>query len=95
MLLEGPIVVMMLERDDCVRQWRDLMGSTNPDEAKEGTIRKEFGTGVSCLFVCLTNVLFCNTFFVLCEDIERNAVHGSDSAESAKRELSFFFSKDD
>jgi nucleoside-diphosphate kinase len=39
----GPCVVMVLEKDGAVKAWRDLMGATDPAEAAEGTIRKEFG----------------------------------------------------
>src|ERR687896_2034117 len=39
----GPCVVMALEKEGAVKAWRDLMGATNPAEATEGTLRKEFG----------------------------------------------------
>jgi len=39
----GPIVLMVLEHENAIMGWRDLMGATNPAEAAEGTIRKEFG----------------------------------------------------
>src|SRR5678815_1420472 len=42
----GPCVVLALEKDGAVKAWRDLMGATNPAEADEGTIRKEFGGSV-------------------------------------------------
>lgn len=42
----GPCVVMVLEKDDAVKAWRDLMGATDPAKADEGTIRKEFGSSV-------------------------------------------------
>jgi len=42
----GPCVVMVLEADGAIKKWRDLMGATNPSEAAEGTLRKEFGTFV-------------------------------------------------
>ena len=42
----GPCLVMVLEAEDAIRRWRDLMGATNPAEAEEGTLRKEFGTFV-------------------------------------------------
>lgn len=42
----GPCIVMVLEADGAIKKWRDLMGATNPDEAAEGTLRKEFGTFV-------------------------------------------------
>ena len=42
-LASGPIVVMVLEKQNAVLDNRDLMGATNPKEAKEGTIRKKYG----------------------------------------------------
>ena len=39
----GPVVLMVLEHENAIMGWRDLMGATNPAEAAEGTIRKEFG----------------------------------------------------
>jgi nucleoside-diphosphate kinase len=42
----GPCVVMVLEKDDAVKAWRDLMGATDPAKADEGTLRKEFGGSV-------------------------------------------------
>tara|TARA_B100001123_G_C15266253_1_gene1008537 strand:+ start:1014 stop:1424 length:411 start_codon:yes stop_codon:yes gene_type:complete len=45
-LSSGPIVVMILERENAVLANRDLMGSTNPKEAKEGTIRKKYGISI-------------------------------------------------
>lgn len=42
----GPCVVMVLEKDRAVENWRELMGATNPAEAKEGTLRKEFGSSI-------------------------------------------------
>lgn len=42
----GSCVVMVLEAEDAVRKWRDLMGATNPAEAAEGTLRKEFGASI-------------------------------------------------
>ena len=67
-LSSGPIVVMILEKQNAVIANRELMGSTNPNEAAEGTIRKKFGIS-----------------------IDKNSVHGSDSAENAKIEIDFFF----
>ncbi len=66
---EGPIVVMVLEGDDAISKVRKIMGATNPAQAEEGTIRKDFA-----------------------ENIERNAVHGSDSPQSAQYEIPYFFS---
>ena len=65
---EGPIVVMVLEKEQGIGSWRTLMGATNPADADPGTIRKQFA-----------------------ESIERNAVHGSDSPESAAMEIPYFF----
>src|SRR5437667_12621075 len=42
----APCVVMVLERADAVKAWRDLMGATDPAKAEEGTIRTEFGPSV-------------------------------------------------
>ncbi|HRN78530.1 MAG TPA: nucleoside-diphosphate kinase [Candidatus Dependentiae bacterium] len=42
----GPVVVMALARENAVKEWRDLMGATNPAEAAEGTVRKRFGTSI-------------------------------------------------
>lgn len=66
---EGPCVVMVLHGENAIDRWRTLMGATDPAQAGEGTIRKDFG-----------------------RNIERNAVHGSDSPESANFEIAYFFS---
>lgn len=66
----GPIITLVLERDNAVPEWRKLMGATNPKDAEAGTIRKDFAV-----------------------DIEKNSVHGSDSAENAADEISYFFSQ--
>ena len=68
-MTEGPVVVMVLEREEAIVRWRDLMGPTNPAAAAKGTLREQFGN-----------------------NIERNAVHGSDSPETAAAEIPFFFS---
>jgi len=39
----GPCIVLVLEAENAILKWRDLMGATNPAEAEEGTLRKEFG----------------------------------------------------
>ena len=67
-MTEGPIIPMVLSCENAVLKNREIMGATNPKDAKEGTIRKMFA-----------------------ESIERNVVHGSDSIESAKFEISYFF----
>jgi len=69
-MCSGPVVVMVLEGNDAVNKNREIMGSTNPKEAKKGTLRNLFAIS-----------------------IEKNSVHGSDSLENAKKEISFFFSK--
>ena len=69
-MCSGPIVVQVLEGVDAVKRNREIMGATNPDEAEDGTIRKEFAVS-----------------------LEANSVHGSDSLENAKIEISFFFSQ--
>ncbi len=45
-LSSGPIVVMIIEKDNAVLDNRELMGATNPKEAKDGTIRKKFGISI-------------------------------------------------
>ena len=45
-MTEGPVVVLALEREDAVKQWRELMGATNPEKAAEGTIRKKFALNI-------------------------------------------------
>ena len=41
-MISGPVVVQVLEGDDAVAKNREVMGATNPEDAKDGTIRKEF-----------------------------------------------------
>jgi nucleoside-diphosphate kinase len=65
----GPVVPMLLERDNAIQALRDLMGATNPEQAAAGTIRHDYG-----------------------ENIERNAIHGSDAPATAAVEIAFFFS---
>lgn len=67
-MTSGPVVPIVLEKENAVTDLRTLMGATNPDEAACGTIRQEIAM-----------------------NIERNSVHGSDSDENARREISFFF----
>lgn len=64
-----PIVVQVLEGENAIVRNREVMGATNPAEAAEGTVRKEFALSIG-----------------------ENSVHGSDSPESAEREINFFFS---
>lgn len=42
----GPVVAAILEKENAVRAYRDYIGATNPEEAKEGTIRKLYGTSI-------------------------------------------------
>ncbi len=45
-MTEGPAVVMVLEREDAIAKWREVMGATDPAKAAEGTIRKRFATSI-------------------------------------------------
>ena len=45
-LSSGPIVVMILQKDNAVKGNRELMGATNPKDAEEGTIRKKYGISI-------------------------------------------------
>ena len=45
-LSSGPIVVMILEKDNAVLANRELMGATNPKDAEDGTIRKKYGISI-------------------------------------------------
>jgi len=42
----GPCVALALEADDAIPRWRAAMGATNPEEAEEGTLRKQFATNI-------------------------------------------------
>jgi len=42
----GPCIVMVLEAENAIQRWRDLMGATNPAEAAAGTLRREFGASL-------------------------------------------------
>jgi len=42
----GPCIVMALEAAGAIKKWRDLMGATNPAEAAEGSLRKQFGVSI-------------------------------------------------
>ena len=43
----GPLVLMVLEKENAIADWRKLMGATNPANAEEGTIRKKFAGSMS------------------------------------------------
>ncbi len=45
-MISGPVVVQVLEGNNAVKLNRDVMGATNPDDAEEGTIRKEFAESI-------------------------------------------------
>jgi len=45
-LSSGPIIVMILEKENAVLGNRDLMGATNPKDAEAGTIRKKYGISI-------------------------------------------------
>jgi len=41
-----PAIVLVLERENAIARWREIMGATNPAEAAEGTLRKQFATNI-------------------------------------------------
>lgn len=43
---EGPILVLALEKENAIADWREIMGATNPANAKEGTIRKKWAESI-------------------------------------------------
>ena len=45
-MTSGPVVVQVLEADNAVAKYRDVMGATNPADAAEGTIRKRFAESI-------------------------------------------------
>ena len=45
-MTSGPCMVLALEKENAVQAWREAIGATNPKEAIEGTIRKEFATSI-------------------------------------------------
>ncbi|OOF45965.1 nucleoside-diphosphate kinase [Rodentibacter trehalosifermentans] len=67
-MTSAPVVVSVLEKENAVKDYRTLIGATNPENAEEGTIRKDFALSQT-----------------------ENSVHGSDSVESANREIAYFF----
>jgi len=71
-MTEGPVVPVVLERENAVAELRRVMGATDPAKAEPGTLRKLYATS-----------------------IERNAIHGSDAAETARQEIAFFFAQAD
>jgi len=67
-MTSGPVLALALERDHAVAHLRDVIGATDPAEAKPGTIRQRYARSK-----------------------EQNAIHASDSPETAAREVAFFF----
>jgi nucleoside-diphosphate kinase len=45
-MTQGPCIPLVLEADDAIPRWRDLMGATNPANAAAGTIRKDFASSI-------------------------------------------------
>jgi len=64
----GPIIAMVWEGKDVIKQGRKLVGATNPNDALPGSIRGD-----------------------LCVSVGRNIIHGSDAADSAQSEISYWF----
>ncbi len=71
-MCSGSVVIQVLEGENAIARNREVMGATNPANADEGTIRRDFA-----------------------ESIEANSAHGSDSPETATREIAYFFSDTD
>ena len=67
-MTRSPIIVAVIKKNNAVEDFRKLIGSTNPKEARKGTVRKLFASSMG-----------------------ENAIHGSDSAENARIESSYFF----
>jgi len=74
-ITSGPLTVMMLEGDNAILRLRQLMGETDPRKAAPGTIRGDLRED--------------NIFTE--KGTMKNLIHGSDSPESAKNEISIFF----
>ena len=45
-MCSGPVVLLVLEKENAIPAWRALMGATNPEEADVGTIRKDFALNI-------------------------------------------------
>jgi nucleoside-diphosphate kinase len=67
-MTSGPVVVQVLEGDNAIAKYREVMGATDPAKAADGTIRK-----------------------VHAKSVGENSVHGSDAADTAKKEIGQFF----
>lgn len=71
-ITSGPVIPMVLEKENAVEDFRKLIGATDPKKADEGTVRKMYA-----------------------DSVERNIVHGSDSAGNAEIEIKHFFEPKD
>lgn len=71
-MTSAPVFVSVLEKENAVQDYRTLMGTSNPETAAEGTIRRDFALNQ-----------------------RENSVHGSDSPESAAREIAYFFASEE
>ncbi len=76
-MISGPVMVQILEADNAITKYRDLMGATNPKFAAPGTIRYDYASDTE------NNA------------VHENAVHGSDSQETARVEIDFFFKREE
>ncbi len=65
----GSVVAALLKKENAVQDLRKLVGNTDPQKSEKGTIRCDFGLGVT-----------------------KNSVHASDSKDTARFEIDFFFS---
>ncbi len=45
-MTEGPVVLLVIERENAIAKWREVMGATNPANAAEGTVRKRFAENI-------------------------------------------------
>ena len=61
-MISGPVVVQVLEGEDAVKRNRDIMGATNPANADEGTIRKDYAESIA-LFEKGLGPIVCQPFF--------------------------------
>ena len=79
-IMEGPVVPMVLEREDAVRKAREICGATDPSKAEAGTIRGDLGND--------------SVEKADAEDRAiRNIIHASGTVEEAKKEIGLWFSE--
>ncbi|MCV6599874.1 MAG: nucleoside-diphosphate kinase [Alphaproteobacteria bacterium] len=79
LMTSGPIVVQVLQGENAVKNYRDVIGSTYPNKAAEGTIRKDFG--------------YQKDFDDGRAPEIKNCVHGSGSTDEAEDEIKIFFTE--